>query len=250
VTRCGRARAALGLAALIAAPGSAAIPQPAKIARAVAETNTAAGRSAPLLLAVKLSVDGTAPSAEGELAMHPSGLARLELRNSWGGFVERHLLQSNHYQASRNGELLQDPHPFLPPVFLLQASSADALQAALATFGVDGRQVVLGKMGAHDCYVFGGRAIGPGQADHLLPSLWVDVASLEPLRIVRADGVEYRFGPAAAFGAIRVPSFVEVLAPGGLHARLDVTRATRAEAPAALFQPAWLTAAPGVPAAK
>jgi len=109
---------------------------------------------------------------------------------------------------------------------------------------------VLGKMGAHDCYVFGGRAIGPGEAEHPLPSLWVDIASLEPLRIVRADGVEYRFGPTAAYGAIRVPSFIEVFAPDGLRARLEVTRAARAEAPAALFQPSWLTAAVGAPSSK
>jgi hypothetical protein len=244
-----RAHAAFWIAALAAAAAAAAIPQPEQIASAVAEANAASGRSAPLLFSVKLRVDGGAPSAEGELAVHPSGLARLELRNSWGGFVERHLLQSSNYQASRNGEMLADPHPFLPPVFLLQAASGDGLATALATFGVDGRQVVLGKLDKHDCYVFGGRAIGPGP-ERLLPSLWVDTTSLEPLRIVRADGVEYRFGPTAAFGAIRVPSFIEVFTPGGLRARLEVTRATRAEAPAALFQPAWLTAAPTVPAAK
>jgi hypothetical protein len=241
---------AAAIALWIAAPARAVIPSSAKIARAVAEMNAASGRSAPLIFNVKLRVDGAAPSAEGELAVHPSGLARLELRNSWGGFVERHLLQSNSYQASRNGELLSDPHPFLPPVFLLQASSGEGLAAALATYGVDGREVVLGKMGAHDCYVFGGRAVGPGEEQHPLPSLWVDVASLEPLRIVRQDGVEYRFGPTAAFGAIRVPSWIDVLAPDGLRARLEITRATRAEAPAALFQPSWLTAAPGAPSAK
>jgi hypothetical protein len=242
------AAAALATAALVAAPALGVIPEPAKVARAVGELNASSGRSAPLLFNVKLRVEGGGPPAEGELAVHPSGLARLELRNGRDGFVERHLLQSGNYQASRNGELLSDPHPFLPPVFLLQASSGDGLLAALATFGVDGQQVVLGKMGAHDCYVFGGRAIGAGGAERLLPSLWVDVATLEPLRIVRADGVEYRFGPTAAFGAIRAPSFVEVLVPDGLRARLEVTRATRAEAPAALFQPAWLTAAPTAPA--
>jgi len=244
------AAVAAAVALWIGAPARAVVPAPAKIARAVAEMNAASGRSAPLIFNVKLRVDGAAPSAEGELAVHPSGLARLELRNSWGGFVERHLLQSNSYQASRNGELLSDPHPFLPPVFLLQASSGEGLAAALTTFGVDGREVVLGKMGAHDCYVFGGRAIGPGEESHPLPSLWVDITSLEPLRIVRQDGVEYRFGPTAAFGAIRVPSWIDVLAPDGLRARLEVTRATRAEAPAALFQPSWLTAKPAAPNAK
>ena len=242
-----RAAAVAAVALWVAAPARAAIPSPTKIARAVAEMNKASGRSAPLIFNVKLRIDGGQPSAEGELAVHPSGLARLELRNSWGGFVERHLLQSNSYQASRNGELLSDPHPFLPPVFLLQASSREGLAAALATFGVNGGEVVLGKMGAHDCYVFGGRAVGPGEAAHPLPSLWVDMTSLEPLRIVRADGVEYRFGPTAVYGQIRVPSWIDVISPDGLRARLAVTRATRAEAPAALFQPSWLTSAPGAP---
>jgi hypothetical protein len=235
------------LALWIALPARAVIPAPAKVARAVAEMNATSGRSAPLLFQVKLRVDGAAPSAEGELAVHPSGLARLELRNSWGGFVERHLLQSNSYQASRNGELLSDPHPFLAPVFLLQASSGEGLATALATFGVDGGEVVLGKLGPHDCYVFGGRTPGPAEAARPLPSLWVDMVSLEPLRIVRADGVEYRFGPTAVYGQIRVPSWIDVIAPDGLRARLEVTRATRAEAPAALFQPSWLTSAPGAP---
>jgi hypothetical protein len=235
--------AAIALAAL---PALAAVPQSGKIARAVAEMNAVSGRSAPLLFDVQLRIDGAASSAEGELAVHPSGLARLELRNKWGGFVERHLLQSSAYQASRNGELLDDPHPFLPPVFLLQASSGEALEAALTTYGVDGGQVVLGKMGPRDCYVFGGRAIGPmPEVEPLLPSLWVDVMSFDPLRIVRADGVEYRFGPIQAFGKIRAPAWIDVVAPGGLRARLEITRAARAEAPAALFQPAWLTSVPG-----
>ena len=84
-----------------------------------------------------------------------------------------------------------------------------------------------------------------GVLEHLLPSLWVDTTSFDPLRIVRADGVEYRFGPIQAFGKIRAPAWIDVLAPDGLRARLEITRATRAEAPAALFQPSWLTSVPG-----
>jgi hypothetical protein len=231
--------------AFAALPARAAVPSSDKIARAVAETNAVSGRSAPMIFDVKLRVDNAAPSAEGQLAVHPSGLARLELKN-WSGFVERHLLQSNDYQASRNGEMLADPHPFLPPVFLLQASSGEALEAALTTYGVDGATVVLGKMGPRDCYVFGGRAIGPvPESEHLLPSLWVDASSFDPLRIVRKDGVEYRFGPVQVFGKIRAPSWIDVITPDGLHARLEITRAARAEAPAALFQPSWLTSVPG-----
>jgi hypothetical protein len=68
--------AALALAAL---PVLAAIPSHDKVARAVAEMNAVSGRSAPLIFDVRLRIDGAAPSAEGQLAVHPSGLARLEL---------------------------------------------------------------------------------------------------------------------------------------------------------------------------
>jgi hypothetical protein len=172
-----------------------------------------------------------APSAEGELAVHPSGLARLELRNSLGGFVERHLLQSNSYQASRNGELISDPHPFLPPVFLLQASSGEGLAAALTTFGVDGREVVLGKMGGHDCYVFGGRAIGPGEEQHPLPSLWIDVR--EPRAAAdRAPG--WRRVPLRPHGRVWRDPRAELdrrARPGRGCARGSRSRAPRARRP-------------------
>lgn len=232
---------------LLAGVSTAAVPGPEKIARAIAKANAVSGRSAPLLLHVRLRIDGAEPSAEGELAVHPSGLARLELRNRWG-FVERHLLQSNDHQASRDGEILTDPHPFLPPIFLLQTGSGEALTAALASFGVAEQQVVLGRIGRHDCYVFGGRLAGrtPGQ-EHLLPSLWVDQVSYDPLRIVRADGVEYRLGPIRVYDGIRVPSWIDIQTPRGLRARLEITAATHADAPAALFQPDWLTALPNAP---
>ena len=198
---------------LFGSVASAAIPEPEKIARAIAKANSVSKRSAPLILEVRLRIDGGKPSADGELAVHPSGLARLELRNRWG-FVERHLLQSNEYQASRDGEMLTDPHPFLPPVFLLQARSGEALSAALASFGVAEQQVVLGRVGRHDCYVFGGRLIGrTPEQEHLLPSLWVDVVSLDPVRIVRADGVEYRLGPIRVYDGIRMPSWIDIFTP-------------------------------------
>ncbi len=244
VRRLAHAWVGAALALALAAPAAAAIPAPRKIARAVSDANQGSGRGAPLLLQVSLRVGDAAPSAQGELAAHPSGLARLELRSQWG-FVERHLLQSDAYQASRDGELLDDPHPFLPPVFLLQAGSGEALSAALASFGVAADEVVFGRLGDHDCYVLGGRRVGAGPGPELpLASLWVDAQSFEPLRIVRADGVEYRFGPLQAFGALRLPRWIELQTPGGLRARLEITGAARAEAPAALFQADWLTAAP------
>jgi len=235
-------------AAFAAVAASAAIPTPEKVTGAVASANAAAGRAVPLLLHVRLRIDGGAPSAEGELAVHPSGLARLELRNRWG-FVERHLLQGSSYQASRDGELLSDPHPFLPPLFLLQATSGDALAAALASYGIAEQQVALGRMGTHDCYVIGGRLVGRASGEEpLLPSMWVDMVTFEPLRVVRADGVEYRFGPNTVFSGIRVPSWVDIQSGQGLRARLEIVDAARADAPAALFQADWLTTPPAAPA--
>ena len=102
--------------------------------------------------------------ARGQLATHPTGLARLELRSD-ANFVERHLLQGDEYRASRDGQLLEKFHPFLPPVFLLQATSGAALAAALESFGVSEQEVVLGRMGDPDCYVFGGRLPGPPDAE-------------------------------------------------------------------------------------
>ena len=227
----------LGLA--VATAAGAMIPTAPKIAEAVAEANQMSSRAEPLLIDVVLRIGSGEPAARGQLATHPTGLARLELRSE-ADFVERHLLQGDEYRASRDGRLLEKFHPFLPPVFLLQASSGAALAAALESFGVSEQEVVLGRMGDHDCYVFGGRLPGPPDAERLLPSLWVDVESYDALRIVRADGVEYRLGPVSVFDGIRLPRWIEILAPNGFQARLEVMRVTPANAPAAAFQVDWL----------
>lgn len=232
------------LAPLLAAGARAAIPNAEKIAAAVARTNAEAGRSGPLLLGVVLRVSGGGPSAEGELATHPTGLARLELRSPQG-FVERHLLVGEEYSASRDGERLLSPHPFLPPIFLLQATSGAALEAALASFGVARGQLVLGLLGDHDCYVFGGRRLAEAaDPERLLPSLWVDEVSYQPVRIVRADGTEYRLGPIQAIDGIQLPAWIEI-DTGSLKARLEIKSAARATAPAAAFGSDWLSLSPG-----
>lgn len=252
--RAGLARLG-GSAALAAAllgpsaPARAAIPSPEKIVRAVAQTNEVSGRAKPLWIDVRLVVGEAQPSAEGVLAAHPSGLARLELRNP-KGFVERHLLQGSEYQASRDGQVLPAPHPFLPPVFLLQASSGEALAAALESFGVAEQEVMLGRMGSHDCLVLGGRLIGGGaEQEALLPSLWVDAESYDPLRIVRTDGVEYRLGPIEVFDGVRLPRWIDIRTPADFRARLEIVHVAPASAPAAAFQSDWLTAPPSAPAA-
>ncbi len=81
--------------------------------------------------------------------------------------------------------------------FLLQATNAATLSAALISFGVHSEELVLGRMGDRDCYVFGGRSPGTAfEVERLLPSLWIDMTSYEPLRLARSDGTEYRLGAA------------------------------------------------------
>jgi hypothetical protein len=227
------------LGAALALAAAAAIPTASKIAEAVAEANQMSARVEPLIIDVALRVGEDGPAAQGQLATHPTGLARLELRSD-ANFVERHLLQGDDYRASRDGQLLEKFHPFLPPVFLLQATSGAALAAALESFGVSEQEVVLGRMGDHDCYVFGGRLPGPPDAERLLPSLWVDIESYDALRIVRADGVEYRLGPVSVYDGIRLPRWIEIVTPNQFRARLEVLRAAPANAPAAAFQFDWL----------
>ncbi len=249
--RARRFACALALGALMASPASAVIPSAVRIADAVAGSNRAAGRTTPLLLDVELRIGDGAPLAQGVLATHPTGLARLELRST-RGFVERHLVQGSEYAASRDGRLLaaDERRPFLPPVFLLQAVSGAALQAALASFGVASERAELGLVDEHDCYVLGGRAArGPDGVEPAQPSLWVDLESFEVVRIDRGDGVRFRFGPSENFAGVRLPRWISIEAPGQAPARLDILKATRANAPAASFSTEWLTAPPGPPPA-
>ena len=220
----------------------AVIPSAIRIAEEVAAANRSGGRAGPVLLDVTLTFgDGTA-AATGVLATHPTGLARLELQSKTG-FVERHLLQGNSHSASRDGELLDSPRPFLPPVFLLQATSGAALRAALASFGVDPEDVVLGRIGDLDCYVLGGRLPRAAElAADRLPSLWVDVATFDVVRVDGSDGVSYRFGPSQDLDGIRVPRWISIEAEGQAPARLDIVGASAANAPAAAFGLDWLTA--------
>jgi len=232
----------VALLCLAAAPARSAIPSAEKIADAVAETNRLSGRSVPMLLEVTLRIGDAEPVATGVLASHPTGLARLELK-SQRGFVERHLLQGNSYTASRDGRILDSPYPFLPPTFFLQAQSGAAFRAALESYGVTAGEVVLGRVGDHDCYVFGGRL--PRAADgeeRMQPSVWVDLETYQIVQIDRPGGVRFRFGPTTLFGDIQAPSWIEVTAPGQPDVRLDVVRVAPATAPAAAFGKDWLMA--------
>jgi len=205
----------VGVALCIAAASAgAAVPSAEKIANAVAETNRLSGRSVPVLLEVTLKI----------------------------GDGERHLLQGNSYTASRDGQPLDPPHPFLPPTFFLQAESGAAFRAALASYGVASGEVVLGRVADRDCYVFGGRLPrGSAGEERMLPSVWVDMETYQIAQIDRPGGVRFRFGPMKVFEGIHAPSWIEVVAPGQPNARLDVIRVAPANAPAAAFGMDWLT---------
>ncbi len=222
----------------------AAIPTSERIANAVAEMNRVSGRAVPMLVDITLRLEENAPPVSGVLASHPTGLARLELQSE--GLVERHLLQGNVHTASRDGHLLDTPYPFLPPLFLLQATSGAALRAALASFGIEPVDAVLGRVGERDCYVFGGRLPRSENGEQeMLPSLWVDMETYEIVSINRSDGVRFLFGPSVDFGGIRLPSWIDVESPELPSARLEVGRAAPANAPAAAFGSHWLSAPPG-----
>jgi len=227
----------------------AVVPSVTKISNAVAGANRTAKRSDPVLLDVTLTIGEGPVAATGVLATHPTGLARLELTNPQG-FVERHLLQGSTHSASRDGRILASPRHFLPPVFLLQATSGAALRAALASFGVALDEAVLGRIEDSDCYVMGGRLPRAQEIEgRTLPSLWVDVETFDVVRIDGSDGVRYRFGPTQDFDGIRVPRWIRIEAMGEPATRLDIVGASPANAPAAAFGREWLMAprAPGSP---
>jgi hypothetical protein len=139
---------------LLGVPASAFVPEAERIARAAAKANEAASRSQALQLDLTLRVAGREPIGSGKLVTHPTGLARLELRDA-AGRVERHLLIGTDHDASRNGEELERPRAFLPPLFLLQVDSPATFQQALLDFGLDLDSAALAPCGKSVCYVLG-----------------------------------------------------------------------------------------------
>jgi len=147
-----------GLGALVllvlALPVSAVVPKAERIAKATANANQAAARAQALQLELLLRVGERDPIGSGRLVTHPTGLARLELRNA-GDLTERHLLLGNEHLASRNGRTLDAPRAFLPPLFFLQVDSPATLAQALSDFGLDLEAASLAPCGQTVCYVLG-----------------------------------------------------------------------------------------------
>jgi hypothetical protein len=232
----------------LAVVAGAYIPAVDRVIEAVADANRASGRAQALKIELLVSQEGGKAIATGELVTHPTGMARLELRGA-RDLVERHLLEGSRYRAARGGNEVNDPRPFLPPLFLLQADDGLALEAALATFGVDPDAIALGPCGDRDCYVVGGRptlAAGDANAGDpragTPPSIWVDTESLELAAIVERGGVRVRLGPSAQFDKVRMPQWLLIEEPGRRPTRLEVQRVAPVNAPANAFSDDWLLA--------
>lgn len=248
---------------LAGAPAAGWIPPVERVARAAARTNDAAGRDRPLRLEVAVwpeaaepaGPDAGAPSrpepapgrpapgapaapegplATGTLLAAPDGRARLELLHR-EGFRERHLLRGTQLEAARDGAPLPDPTPLLPPLGPLQAGSGGELLGWLTLHGAP-REAELGYEGPHDAIVLGGR--GGGAA------VWVDQEGWRVVRVDRADGVRFHFGPDRDFGGVRLPGWVEVEAPARPPLRLEVRAAEPFAPPPDAFTTGWLREAP------
>lgn len=137
-----------------APPVAAFIPYPDRTLQAIAAVNRASGRSEALRLEVSMRFGERPPVARGELIIHPSGLARLELRGV-NGRVDRYLLSGRELLGTTNGQPLARPGPLLQPLFFLQPSSGVTLRSALHSFDVLSDAIGLATCGEQDCFVIG-----------------------------------------------------------------------------------------------
>lgn len=222
--------AALGLAAAL--PASAFVPSPERLTDAAARTNADDARTAPLRIGVALFTQmpgegALEPIALGELVADPRGLERLDLvgRN---GVRERHVLDAGRLLAWRDGQPLDDPRALLPPLALLQQRSGGALRESLRRLGVDLWTAELGQSHAHDCFVVGGRDRAAEAQGLGRPSLWLDAYSFEIVRVDRADGVRFRFGPLRELDGHKLPAWVALEEVGKSTLYLELREAAPA----------------------
>lgn len=225
-----------------AGPAGGVIPSAQRVLAAVAEGNQAAGRTGALRLDLELvGREGTVVGT-GEILADPSGQARLELRAP-SGLVERHLKRGGSYRASRNGTPLADPKPLLPPLALLQLAAALDLETALRRAGVATGELVLGRAGDLDCFVIGGRLPGVDRGDPpLRAAFWVDVESLQPVRIDRPDGIRYALGSGSKFGSLELPAWIQVEVAGRADLRMVIRSAEVVRPAPGSFDSGWLAA--------
>jgi len=246
---------------VLALPARSFIPQAERVEKATAKANKASGRAQALQLELTLRVAERDPIGTGILVSHPTGLARLELRDGQGR-IERHLLLGTEHSASRDGTEIESPRAFLPPVFLLQGDSTLALRSAMTSFGLDVEAIALAPCGKKVCYIVGDPARVPpppppseeelealakaemdaAEAARDLPP--VETERFEIVRVDSREGVTVEFGPVIVFGDVRFPRWLTVREPGREVVRLDFLQVVPVNAPAAVFKRSWLLRSP------
>lgn len=249
------------VAALLPLAAGGFIPEPERIARAMARANVNAKRDQPLRFDVVLRIDGGPVVAQGELETHPQGYARLEIRGA-DGLRERHLLTRSGRSATRNGARLDDPRAFLPPLFLLQGDSVSQVRTSLASFGIDAWLVGLAPCGDEDCYVVGDASrvpppfpalkrdseeVPPPPARAPSGSLWLEKEGFDPRRLLSPGGSRVELGPGVVFGSIRVPAWFEIREPGRPPARFEIQGVSQSRLSPEAYDRAWMMEAPRAP---
>ena len=199
----------------LALPVAAVVPKADRIADATAKANQAAARTQALQLELMLRVGDREPVGSGQLVTHPTGLARLELRNA-GGLTERHLLLGNEHLASRNGRTLDAPRAFLPPLCFLQVDSPATLAQALSDFGLDLEAASLAPCGQAVCYVL-------GDASRMAPP-WAP--PVDPQEQEEGDGAEAGEEPVAGVLLDEAPLEASPLAEPVRETSSDVPQPT------------------------
>ena len=90
----------------------------------------------------------------------------------------------------------------------------------------------MGYVGDHDCYVLG-RKRGA--------SMWVDLETLDPVRLSAANGTEFELGPYQPFGQVLLPTWVESRDDGTFRARLVIEEVLPGgDVPPDGFETSWL----------
>ncbi len=177
----------------------------------------------PVALTVQVEgVDPTWPS-QVSIDVHPKEGVRID--DGRGG---RWVVRGGRVVAASTSAL----PAWLPQLEVVGFASADALVGWLRASGVDVERNELGRCGAEDCFVIGGR---DGAAQ-----LWVEKDRFETRRWVSGRGRSFEFAPYAAFGNVKFPSKIEVFETEGRLATLTVAQLSPASSLGpADFSPRW-----------
>lgn len=140
------------------------------------------------------------------------------------------------------------PAPYLPPLFLLQATSGDRVRTGLLSLGGRTDEVVLGRHADAVCWVMGGRDLPPpANASAALvgtpgpkASLWVTRDDFRIVRIDRLDGTRFLLGPLRSYEGVELPEWIQIERPGVPTTRLEILAARPGRFDDASFGTAWL----------